>query len=63
IVHAIKRYIKVGYKLTDETNIETALQNLSRMSVAQIEPNHNKTIEELALSESQNDTETNQELL
>ncbi|CAG8846530.1 11645_t:CDS:1, partial [Racocetra persica] len=63
IAHAIKRYIRVGYELTDGTNIETALQNLSRTSVAQIEPNRNKTIEELALSESQNDTETNQESL
>ncbi|CAG8469139.1 8309_t:CDS:2 [Scutellospora calospora] len=53
IAHAIKRYIRVGYELTDGTNIETALQNLSGTSVAQIEPNRNKTIEELALSESQ----------
>ncbi|CAG8684652.1 7527_t:CDS:1, partial [Dentiscutata heterogama] len=43
VAHAIKRYIRIGCELTDRTNIEMALQNLSRTSVAHIEPTHNKT--------------------
>ncbi|CAG8837384.1 25426_t:CDS:1, partial [Racocetra persica] len=43
VAHAIKRYIRIGCELTDRTNIETALQNLSGTSVAHIEPTRNKT--------------------
>ncbi|CAG8629604.1 32258_t:CDS:2 [Gigaspora margarita] len=39
IAHAIKRYIS---DLTEGSNIEKALQNLSRTSIAYIEPNHNQ---------------------
>ncbi|RIA92391.1 hypothetical protein C1645_820727 [Glomus cerebriforme] len=32
IMHAIKRYVKIGYDLTEGKNIETAFQDLSRTS-------------------------------
>jgi hypothetical protein len=35
----IKRYVHIGYSLTDGVNIETALQDLSGTSVSHIEPN------------------------
>ncbi|CAG8842807.1 41432_t:CDS:1, partial [Gigaspora margarita] len=50
IAHAIKRYIRIGYELTNGSDIKTALQDLSRTSVARIEPNHNKTTKASALS-------------
>ncbi|CAG8800872.1 41902_t:CDS:2, partial [Gigaspora margarita] len=34
IAHAIKKYIRIGYDFTKETNIEEAIQNLSRTFVA-----------------------------
>ncbi|CAG8851684.1 40193_t:CDS:1, partial [Gigaspora margarita] len=52
IAHAIKRYIRIGCDLTEGTNIEEAIENLSGTSVACIEPNRN-----------QNDIEPNSELL
>ncbi|CAG8793274.1 22703_t:CDS:1, partial [Racocetra persica] len=42
----------IGYDLAEETNIKEVFQNLSRTSVAHIEPNRN-----------QNDIEPNSELL
>ncbi|CAG8855071.1 17720_t:CDS:1, partial [Gigaspora margarita] len=52
IAHAIKRYIRIGCDLTEGTNIEEAIKNLSGTSIARIEPNRN-----------QNDIEPNSELL
>ncbi|CAG8475076.1 3835_t:CDS:2, partial [Scutellospora calospora] len=62
IAHAIKRYVKIGYNLTEGANIEIALQNLSGTSVAHIEPNCNLTTETLVLAD-QNNINPNSELL
>ncbi|RIB13328.1 hypothetical protein C2G38_2198148 [Gigaspora rosea] len=59
IAHAIKRYIRVGYDLTDGADIESALHNLSRTSVAHIEPDHNETVEIPELLSSQRNVESN----
>ncbi|CAG8516347.1 13125_t:CDS:2, partial [Dentiscutata heterogama] len=63
IAHAIKRYVRIGCELTNGTNIETALQDLSGTSVAHIEPNRNKTTKSSALSVEQDDIEINSESL
>ncbi|CAG8853411.1 26887_t:CDS:1, partial [Gigaspora margarita] len=57
IVHAIKKYIRIGCDLTDGINIETALQNLSGTSIAHIEPNHNKMVDESTLLMDQDNVE------
>ncbi|RGB21415.1 hypothetical protein C1646_778087 [Rhizophagus diaphanus] len=48
IVHAIKRYVRVGCDLVNGTNIETALQDLSGTSVAYIEPNRDQLSGQIA---------------
>ncbi|CAG8783189.1 2940_t:CDS:2, partial [Gigaspora margarita] len=63
IAHAIKKYVRIGCELTNRSDIETALQNLSGTSVARIEPNCNKTTKASALSVEQDDIETNLESL
>ena len=42
----IKRYIRIECDLTDGTNIETALQDLSRISVSHIEPNRDMKVDQ-----------------
>ncbi|CAG8730731.1 2063_t:CDS:1, partial [Dentiscutata heterogama] len=63
IAHAIIRYIRIGCELTDEADIEIALQKLGGTSIAHIEPDHNKTVGKSALSADQNDTNSKSELL
>ncbi|CAG8823588.1 18024_t:CDS:1, partial [Gigaspora margarita] len=63
IVYAIKRYIRIGYDFTNRTNIKTVLQNLSGMSIAHIEPNRNKTVDESTLLIDQDNVEISSESL
>ncbi|CAG8657385.1 7023_t:CDS:2, partial [Gigaspora margarita] len=49
IAHAIKRYVRIGYSLTDRTEIENAVQDLSRTSISHIEPNQNQVAETSAV--------------
>ena len=43
IAHAIKRYVRIGCELTSGNDIEKAIEGLSGTSVAQIEPNRDKS--------------------
>ncbi|CAG8832870.1 9809_t:CDS:2, partial [Gigaspora margarita] len=51
----------IGCTLTEGTNIEEAIQNLSRTSVARIEPNRNQN--DIKPNRNQNNIEPNSESL
>ncbi|GBC03512.1 hypothetical protein RclHR1_05170002 [Rhizophagus clarus] len=39
LTHAMKQYVRLGYKITEEQDIENAIQTLAETHIAYLEPN------------------------
>ncbi|CAB5089727.1 unnamed protein product [Rhizophagus irregularis] len=43
IMHAIKRYVRIGFEIREGSDIENSIKDLYSISVGEINPNHEKT--------------------